>query len=221
MTNALDVYQPGVPNGRYLTINTLSDAARFLATRDRDLAGILARHDRPPLWARRPGFATLVRIILEQQVSLASARAIFARLTASVAPFTPEQVCAVGEPYLRSLGLTRQKAAYCLELARTMSSGELNLVALSKMDDQEARSQLMRIKGVGSWTADIYLLMALRRPDVWPSGDLALAQSVVRVKRLRTYPGPEKLEKIAEAWRPFRSVAARMLWQHYLARREA
>ena len=79
----------------------------------------------------------------------------------------------------------------------------------------------MRIKGIGTWTSDIYLLMALRRPDVWPSGDLALAQSVVRVKRLRTYPGPEKLEKIAEAWRPFRSVAARMLWQHYLARREA
>ena len=208
-------------NGRFLTIHSLSDAATFLATRDRDLAEILAKHDRPPLWARRPGFATLVRIILEQQVSLASARAIFARLTAGVAPFTPEQVCAVGEPYLRSLGLTRQKATYCLELARTMTSGELNLVALSRMDDQEAKTQLMRVKGVGSWTADIYLLMALRRPDVWPSGDLALAQSVARVKRLRTYPGPEKLEKIAEAWRPFRSVAARMLWQHYLARRQA
>lgn len=206
-------------NERCLTIQSLSDAARFLATRDRDLAGILAQHDRPPLWSRRPGFATLIRIILEQQVSLASARAIFARLTAGVVPFTPERVCAVGEPYLRSLGLTRQKAAYCLELARVVTCGELNLVALSKLDDQEAKNQLMRIKGIGTWTSDIYLLMALRRPDVWPSGDLALAQSVVRVKRLRTYPGPEKLEKIAEAWRPFRSVAARMLWQHYLARR--
>jgi DNA-3-methyladenine glycosylase II len=213
--------QPGLQNGRRLTIDGLSDAARFLATRDPDLAGILEKHDRPPLWGRRPGFATLVRIILEQQVSLASARAIFMRLTASVTPFTPEQVFAVGESHLRSLGLTRQKAAYCWELARTITCGELSLVALSKMDDQEAKDQLMRIKGVGSWTADIYLLMALRRPDVWPSGDLALAQSVVRVKRLRSYPGPEKLEKIAEAWRPFRSVAARMLWQHYLARREA
>jgi len=202
---------------RSLTRARLAKAAESLADRDADLARILRRHGPPPLWARRPGFATLVRIILEQQVSLASARSVFRRLAASVDPFTAGEVVEVGEPYLRSLGITRQKAAYCVHIARAIVEGRLNLGAVARMSDSNAKAALTRIKGIGPWTADIYLLMALRRPDVWPSGDLALVTSLGRLKRLRERPAPARAAKIAESWRPFRSVAARMLWQYYLA----
>ncbi len=202
---------------RSLTRARLAKAAESLADRDADLARILRRHGPPPLWARRPGFATLVRIILEQQVSLASARSVFRRLAASVDPFTAGEFVEVGEPYLRSLGITRQKAAYCVHIARAIVEGRLNLGAVARMSDSHAKTALTRIKGIGPWTADIYLLMALRRPDVWPSGDLALVTSLGRLKRLRERPAPARAAKIAESWRPFRSVAARMLWQYYLA----
>jgi DNA-3-methyladenine glycosylase II len=168
------------------------------------------------MWARKPGFTTLVRVILEQQVSLVSARSMFERLTANVQPFAQERFIELGEPYFRSLGVTRQKAAYFLSLARNTADRELN--ALSRMSDDEARATLMRIKGIGPWTADIYLLMVLKRPDVWPAGDVALATAVGRIKKLKQRPTLAELKQIAEAWRPFRSVAARMLWQYYLAR---
>ncbi|MFI5338956.1 MAG: DNA-3-methyladenine glycosylase family protein, partial [Candidatus Methylomirabilales bacterium] len=202
---------------RSLTRARLAKAAQCLASRDADLAGILRRHGPPPMWARRPGFATLVRIILEQQVSLASARSVFGRLAASVDPFTARGFVEVGEPYLRSLGITRQKAAYCVHVARAIAEGQLNLGAVARMSDSNAKTALTRIKGIGPWTADIYLLMALRRPDVWPSGDLALVTAVGKLKGLRERPTPSAVAAVAEEWRPFRSVAARMLWQYYLA----
>jgi DNA-3-methyladenine glycosylase II len=204
-----------------LTHANLSRAARFLADEDEDLAAILERHGPPPLWARRPGFATLLRIILEQQVSLASARSTFERLRARVSPLTPQGLAALGQRGLRSLGVTRQKAGYCRGLAGTIVRGNLDMTRLSRMDDGAARAALTAVRGVGPWTADIYLLMALRRADIWPSGDLALAASARQIKRLRHPPSPERLAKLAEAWRPYRSVAARMLWQHYLAERAA
>ncbi len=204
-----------------LSPDSLSRAARILADTDEDLAAILERHGPPPLWARRPGFATLLRIILEQQVSLASARSTFERLKARVSPLTPASLAAVGERGLRSLGVTRQKAAYCRGLARAIVTGNLDMARLSRMEDGAARAELTAVRGIGPWTANIYLLMALRRPDIWPSGDLALAASAREVKRLRHPPSPERLAKLAEAWRPYRSVAARMLWQHYLAQRAA
>jgi DNA-3-methyladenine glycosylase II len=202
-----------------LTRETLERAARWLARRDGGLALIHERHGTPPLWGRRPGFPALVRIILEQQVSLASARAVFARLAERADPLTARRVVALGQGRLRRLGLTRQKSGYCMHLARWIARGRLDLRAVSRMSDAEARAELMRVKGIGSWTADIYLLMALRRPDVWPSGDLALAQSLTMLRGMRARPAPRRLEALAERWRPFRSVAARMLWQHYLAER--
>jgi DNA-3-methyladenine glycosylase II len=159
----------------------------------------------------------LIRIILEQQVSLASARATFQRLDESVVPFTPERLLGLGARRLRALGITRQKAAYCLGVAEAIGEGSLDLGALARMEDGEAAAALMRLKGVGPWTAEIYLLMALRRPDVWPSGDMALIRTVQDVKRLRRVPSDRGAAEIALTWRPFRSVAARMLWQHYLA----
>jgi DNA-3-methyladenine glycosylase II len=207
------------PRSAPLTRLDLPAAALHLAGRDRDLRRILAAHGPPPLWGRRPGFATLVRIILEQQVSLASARAIFRRLTLGVVPFTPARFVELGAARLRSLGLTRQKAAYCVDLAAAVEEGRLDLRAVARMDDAAVASTLTRLKGIGPWTAHIYLLMALRRPDVWPSGDIALLQAVRRVKRLRGHASPERVARLAETWRPYRSVAARMMWQHYLADR--
>jgi DNA-3-methyladenine glycosylase II len=202
---------------RPLTKESLKEAARYLAARDNDLARLLETDGVPPLWARKPCFSTLIHIILEQQVSLASARAMYLRLVDNLLPFTPEHFMKVGPSCPRSLGVTRQKAAYCINVARAIRVGQLDLKALSGMDDLAVADTLTRIKGIGPWTAGIYLLMALRRPDVWPSGDIALINTVRKVKKLRKHPSPPTLIKVAEAWRPFRSVAARMLWHHYLS----
>jgi DNA-3-methyladenine glycosylase II len=204
---------------RALTRRRLTAAARFLAGRDPDLAAILERHGPPPLWDRPPGFATLVTIILEQQVSLASARAFEARLVRTLGPHAPEVFLERGEHGLRRLGLTRQKARYCVGLAAAVRDGAIDLRALEQLDDDGVAEALTRLDGVGPWTAHIYLLMVLLRPDVWPRGDLALVATLRSVKRLRRAPSPGRIATIAETWRPYRSVAARMLWQEYLARR--
>ncbi len=203
-----------------LTEASVALAAKTLARRDKDLAAILKQYGPPPLWARKPGFTTLVQIILEQQVSLASAAAIFTRLNRSVVPFRPAQMLLLGEPHLRLQGLTRQKTAYCLHLSELLEAKRLNLAQLARLPDEEAKSKLMEVKGIGSWSADIYLLMALRRPDVWPTGDLALVSSVMKLKQLRNRPDSTQMLARAEAWRPYRSIAARMLWQFYLAQRD-
>ena len=202
-----------------LTQKSLALAARELAARDEILAGIHVVHGDPPLWRRDAGFSTLVHIILEQQVSLKSAKAMLVRLEASIQPFTPERFIELGDTYLRSLGVTRQKSAYLLHLSNSIVSGELSFTKLARMTDDEARLVLTRIKGIGLWSADVYLLMAMRRADIWPAGDLALAVAMKELKNLAHRPGPVELEKLAEQWRPHRAVAARMLWQHYLGRR--
>ena len=196
---------------------TLLKAAEELARRDQDLALILETLGPPPLWARPPGFSTLVKIILEQQVSLASAAAIFGRLKQTTVPFNPARVLEMGEPHLKAQGLTRQKTAYCLHLAQSLQEKHLSLSKLSRMDDADVRTALTAVKGIGSWSADVYLLMALRRLDIWPAGDLALISAITKLKNLPVRPTPDQLTRMAENWRPFRSVAARMLWQYYLA----
>lgn len=203
---------------RSLSRVTLSRAASELAGRDRDLRRLLERHGPPPLWARRPGFATLVRIILEQQISLLAARAAYRRLEDGLGSITPSSFIAAGADGLRSLGQTRQKAAYCVGLARAIAKGDLDLAAVARMDDEDAATALTSVRGVGPWTASIYLLMALRRPDVWPDGDLALIAALREVKGPRANGSPQAVARTVERWRPYRSVAARMLWQHYLAR---
>lgn len=200
-----------------LTSESLQAAAEVLAERDQALASIYERHGPPPMWGRRPGFPTLLRIILEQQVSLISARAMFERLKLNVEPFDASGFIKAGESSLRSLGVTRQKAHYCVQIAEAFTNGDLDRIA--KLSDADAHAALVRIKGVGPWTANIYLLMALKRPDIWPDGDIALASAVGRIRKMKTRPSFPKLAKIAEAWRPYRSVAARMLWQYYLAER--
>ncbi len=204
-----------------LTEAALITAAKELATRDKDLGSIFARLGPPPLWARQPGFATIVHIILEQQVSLASAASMFARLRRNVVPFQAVRMIELGGAHLKSLGLTRQKTAYCLHLAQSIKDKRLKLSQVARMSDAEAKAALMEVKGIGSWSANIYLLMALGRADIWPASDLALAIAVQELKQVKHRPSQEQLFKMAESWRPFRSVAARMLWQYYLDRRRA
>jgi DNA-3-methyladenine glycosylase II len=183
------------------------------------LARIHAAYGDPPLWQRATGFTTLVHIILEQQVSLKSAKAMLVRLEGAVQPFTPARFLELGDAHLRGLGVTRQKSAYLLDLSGAIVNGVLSFEKLARMSDDEARLALTQIKGIGAWSADVYLLMAMRRSDIWPAGDLALAVAMKELKGLAARPGPLELERLAEQWRPHRAVAARMLWQYYLGTR--
>lgn len=204
-----------------LTKETLPLAAADLSKRDPDFLRIFKQHGPPPLWSRRPGFITLIQIILEQQVSLSSAAAVFKRLRQQVVPFRPEQFLKLGPKRIAACGLTRQKTEYCLHLSQALVSRKLNLTRLRSLSDTDAKTELLKLKGIGSWSADVYLLMALLRSDIWPAGDLALAIAVRDVKQLKTTPSPPELIEWGERWRPLRSVAARMLWQSYLAKRAA
>lgn len=198
-----------------LTRASLLPALEAVAS-DPPLRRVVDRHGPPPLWARPPGFATLVQIVLEQQVSLSSGRAAFARLARAAGAVTPERVADLSVASLRGAGLTRQKAEYVSLLSRAVAGGTFDPSRLARLADDDARAALVAHKGIGPWTADIYLLMALRRADAWPSGDLALRIAAKEVLRLRTVPDAEALERIGERWRPWRAVAARVLWQHYL-----
>jgi DNA-3-methyladenine glycosylase II len=194
----------------------LAEAASSVALLDKDLARILSDHGTPPLWAREPGFVTLVRIIMEQQVSLVSADAMFRRLTERVDPLSPEKILSAGAPFLQSFGVTRQKAAYFVNVATAIQEGRLDMDMLGNESDEIVIEKLTMVKGIGPWTAKIYLLMALRRPDVWPVGDIALATAVGKLKRLPERPTQSHLTEIARAWRPYRATAARLLWNYYL-----
>jgi DNA-3-methyladenine glycosylase II len=203
-----------------LTRRALLDAVAALTAADPGLARVVAAHGPPPLWARPRGFATLVRIILEQQVSLASAATLFARVERALGgAVTPASVGAAGEPGLRALGLTRQKARYVAALADRVATGALPLTRLARLPDAEVGAQLVRVPGIGPWTAGIYLLMALRRPDVWPPGDLALHKAMARLLDRPAPPSSDEATAIAARWRPWRAVAARILWHGYLEER--
>ena len=203
-----------------LTLATLLQGVRELAARDEGLAAIVTRWGPPPMWGRPRGFATLVRIILEQQVSLASAAAMFAKLERELGgAMTPAAVRAVGGPGLQALGLTRQKAGYVATLAERVADRSLPLSTLARLPDAEVAEALVRLPGIGPWTSSIYLLMALRRPDVWPPGDLALHKAMARLPGQTRPPTSDEAAAHALRWRPWRAVAARILWHAYLSDR--
>lgn len=160
-----------------------------------------------------------MHIVLGQQVSLASARSALSRLEGAAGGTDPASIVAVGEASLRSAGITRQKARYVVDLAEAVLVGRLDLEAIGRLPDEAVIERLVALRGVGRWTADIYLLMGLGRPDVWPSGDLALIVAARAVKGLPTAAPPAEVAGVADGWRPFRSTAARMLWHDYLLRR--
>ena len=198
---------------------TFVQAVDALARKDGDLARVVQSYGRPPLWVREPGFPTLVYIILEQQVSLASAKAAFDRLKATVKPLTPRGFLRLDDAELLRIGFSRQKALYTRLLAESLARRHFDLRYLHNLPDEAAHKMLMAFKGIGRWTADIYLLSALGRRDIWPTGDLALATAVKEVKGLRKRPSPEKLEALSAPWRPWRAVAARLFWHAYLSKR--
>lgn len=194
----------------------LIHASNYLATRDEALQKVLERLGPPPLWARKPGFETLIHIILEQQVSLASANAAFHKLLRCCPNLTPEHFLALNDENLGAIGFSRQKIRYTRLLAEALQSGELQLDQLNEMDDEAVSRYLQRLKGIGAWTADIYLMECLLRPDILPKGDIALLEAFRDLKGLEKRPDHPNLVDATEHWRPWRSVGVRMLWQHYL-----
>lgn len=195
----------------------LSAAVQNLIEREVVFARIVRLYGPPPLWARQPGFPTLVHIILEQQVSLASARAAFLRLGEAINPVSPQKFLILSDERLKTIGFSRQKTRYGRELANAVLDGSLDLAALETLDDVMVRAQLMAVKGIGVWTADIYLLMALGRPDIWPRGDIALQTALQRAFGLDSRPDPDTAEVLSQAWKPWRAAAARILWHFYLS----
>jgi DNA-3-methyladenine glycosylase II len=202
-----------------LTDKTYGRGLSELTIRDSDLAQAVSRWGNPPLWTHIPGFPGIVFAILSQQVSLESAQATYTKLENVIGSINPEKFQSLDDNTLRAIGFSRQKASYVRGVAHEIMVGEFDLEDLKSMDNDQARKILMQTRGIGAWTADTYLLFALRRSDAWPSGDLALAKAIQELRGLITMPGPEAVDRIAEHWRPWRAVAARILWHHYLNER--
>ncbi len=190
-------------------------ALNKLALVDPHIAAALEQIGLPPPRDRPPGFPSLARIIVGQQVSAKAAASMWEKLTAGFDPFTPEALLSMGADELRARGMSRQKAAYLIGMAQALQDGTLDLERVHAMDDEEAIVELTKLKGFGRWSAEVYLLFSLRRPDVFPAGDLALAVAMQRLKRLRKRPEPPRLIKLVEPWRPYRGVAAHFLWHFH------
>ncbi|MEL7406806.1 MAG: DNA-3-methyladenine glycosylase 2 family protein [Cyanobacteria bacterium J06558_2] len=198
---------------------TFDAAVQHLVKCDRSFAKVIETYGYPPSWQREPGFATLIRIILEQQVSYASATATFKRLLEVLSLLTPESFLTLDDAQLKAVGFSRQKTRYGRILAQAILDRELDLPSLATASDQEIRAELTKIKGIGDWTVDIYLMMALQRQDVFPAKDLAVAIAVKELKNLSDRPIAAELATIAEAWKPYRAIATQILWHYYLNRK--
>jgi DNA-3-methyladenine glycosylase II len=190
-----------------------------LVASDDALAAVVAEHGEPPFWHRPPGFRSLVLLILEQQVSLASGAAAYRRLRDRVRTVTPEALVALTPEETRADGVSRQKDRYLRALADAVLDGTLDLAGLDDLDDDAVRAALVALPGIGPWTADVYLLACLGRPDLWPVGDRALQVAVGEALARPEVPSPLVLEGLGDRWRPHRSTAARILWHGYLGRR--
>lgn len=191
-----------------------------LAEIDPHLGRVHATYGTPPVWDREPGFATLLYIILEQQVSLASAKACFNKLAARVGDVSPVNLLNSTDAELKRDGFSRQKTSYARHLAEAVLENRIDLGRLHLLEDEEVTAELTKLKGVGTWTAECYLLMVLLRPDIMPRGDIALHAAYQKLIGLEQRPNSDEFIEIADRWRPFRSVAARLLWHFYLSERK-
>jgi DNA-3-methyladenine glycosylase II len=192
---------------------------RQLARQDAELAAIIKQHGFPPMWTRPATFQTLILTILEQQVSLASAYAAFKKLREKIGFVTPTKILALTDAEMRACYFTRQKIVYARELARAIKNRKINLKQLGLLPDEEVRTILIQLKGIGHWTIDVYLMHALQRTDLFPLGDIALVNSLKEVKQLPKDINKEKMLEIAEPWRPHRTIAAMILWHAYIKKR--
>jgi len=190
-----------------------------LIKRDSDLKLIIEQYNYPPMWIRDNTFATLILTILEQQVSLASAFAAFQKLKEKIALITPQNVLQLSDEELRECYFSRQKIVYARGLANALINEEINLQQFEFEEDSVVRTTLKKLKGIGEWTTDIYLIHALRRLDIFPLGDLALVNALKEIKRLDVTTGKEELLKLSEPWKPYRSIASMILWHYYIQKR--
>jgi DNA-3-methyladenine glycosylase II len=195
--------------------DSLAVAFEHLSQTDPDFATALSLIQPLPDRTKPPGFRTLTEIIIEQQVSLASAAAIWKRMTSTIKPFTPQVLLTFDESTLRELGLSKQKATYCRALAFEIIEKRLILENLPNLDEQDVLDQLTRVKGIGRWTAEIYMMACLGHTDIWPAGDVALQTAMGHLKGHSERPTVEKMDKLAAPLRPYRTIAARILWRYY------
>ena len=198
-----------------LSQDTLNEGLQYLSEQDADLARVLTEHGPPELRQSPQGFSTILKIIIGQQVSRSSADSTYRRLNDAIGPPDPANFLALDDDSLRSIGFSRQKSRYGRELASALIEGRLDLDRLAECDDDEVRSALTALPGIGAWSAEIYLLFALRRTDAWPASDLGVIVGAQKVKNLAARPSPQELDEIAQPWRPWRGLATFILWHGY------
>lgn len=191
-----------------------------LASKEKIFSSILKAYGYPPCWQRQPGFETLIHIILEQQVSLASALAAFNKLKAKLTTITPAALLRLDDDDLKACYFSRQKIIYARQLAEAVMEGRLAINKLDALNNETVEQQLLQVKGIGKWTTDVYLMMALHRADCFPIGDIALVKSMKQEFQLTAATSRDDLLSMADHWRPFRTIAAYFLWHAYLTRRK-
>ena len=195
-------------------------ALKELAQRDVVMAAMFQRYGVPPMWARSQSFETLVHIILEQKVSIISAQAVMTRVCDLCPAMEASRFLSVPDTLLRAAGLSASKLSYCQSIAQAINEGSLDLASLQKLPDNEVIDSLTQIRGIGPWSAGVYVMMALQRRDAWASGDRALVVSYAQNAQLEEVPSYAQLDVIAQAWSPYRGTAARLLWHAYLCKRD-
>lgn len=198
---------------------TFTNICTLLAKKDEDLAAIIKKYGFPLMWSRPATFQTLILTILEQQISLASAYAAFKRLKEKVGYVTPQKILALTDEELRACYFTRQKIVYARGLATAIKTKKLVLSRLTNLPDEAIRTKLKKLKGIGDWTIDVYLMHALQRSDLFPLGDIALVNSMREHKKLGKDFPKEKMLQLAEPWKPYRTVATMILWHAYIKKR--
>ncbi|MGI8952633.1 MAG: DNA-3-methyladenine glycosylase family protein [Chitinophagaceae bacterium] len=192
-----------------------------LAKKDNDLKQIIQQHGYPPLWSRKPCFETLIHFILEQQVSLASAKAALQKLKLFVGEITLEKILLLTDEEMKACYFSRQKIIYARALATSIKNGGLIMENLHQLSNEKIRTELKKIKGIGDWTVDVFLMMSLHRCDCFAIGDIALVKSIKDVKKLSGDATKESILQVAQAWKPYRTIAAYLLWHNYLEKRNS
>lgn len=205
------------PVARTFSTDNFQSLCDHVAARDKDLKAILTAYDYPPMWTRPNTFESLIHIILEQQVSLASALAALNKLRERLGKITPANLLALTDEELKACYFSRQKTAYARHLAEAIESKQFSLTAMEKLSDDAVREKIVALKGLGNWSADIYLMFVLRRADLFPPGDLAAVNALKEIKKLPKDVSKEKLATITARWAPYRTVATMILWHYYLS----
>lgn len=202
-------------------VRSLNELCDRLAEKDTDLQNIIDQYGYPPFWSRKPDFETLVHIILEQQVSLASAKAALNKLKEKIGRITPKKLLLLSDAELRACYFSRQKTVYVRCMAEAIENKKLSIKKLQDLPEEVIRRELTAIKGIGHWSVDVFLMMVLHRSDLFAAGDMALINSVKHVKRLAPDTSKEEIIGVAENWRPYRTVAAYLLWHAYIKRKNS